>query len=175
MAKSLIRAVLAQAIVQEILVAFKGVADRLPFMATLSPEERLTMPKTGRKRLAFVQKAAEVVRQNSGLCPKDFDGDRFVGSADLLSALMPVFLAIQKLLEGVDDTMLQVGSDSYTQALDVYDFVKRLTKRVPGLDTAKGELARLLKESNTLDPTEPRKPRGRKAVTVPVTTDPPKA
>jgi len=110
-----------------------SIRERLPFLIDLSPQERRELPKMGDRSRAFVAKTLEVSKQNSGFLARAFDLDEFERDVHLYNELYAIHVALAQLTELVDDTLVAVGSDAYTAALEAYAAAKA-AKHGDGLD-----------------------------------------
>lgn len=107
-----------------IMTLLDEVKSHLPFLLNLTPEERHTLPKMGDKTRAFVAKALEVATQNPDILPRSFDLEEMRRDLELYEALQPLALALTQLLELVNDTSMEAGSEAYVAALMVYQYAK---------------------------------------------------
>jgi hypothetical protein len=95
----------------------------------------------GDKSLAFVGKALEYAKQNPGLVPTFLDLPESEKDFELVKALNNVLKPLAQLVEKLDDTTLQAGSEAYTAALIFYNAVKGAAKAgVPGTKSVYDDL-----------------------------------
>jgi hypothetical protein len=126
---------------KEIMDAIKTIKDKLPFLIDLSNEERRNLLKLGDKSRAFVDKAVEVGSQNVNLLPRSFDLEEFQRDVQLFSDLNRIRIAFSQLGELIDDTLIAVGSDAYSAALEVYTYMK-VADTGAGLDELKAMMSK---------------------------------
>ncbi|MEH2070499.1 MAG: hypothetical protein V7K47_20455 [Nostoc sp.] len=131
--------------IQEIKAALHKVQQKLPFLVTLSPEERRKLVKMGDKSLAFVNNSVTAAQSNREILPATFDVEELVQDYQLAAALTELLISIQQLSEQVDDTLMAVGSEAMTSSLTVYDYVKTASKKTPGLKTVAEQLGERFK------------------------------
>ncbi|MFN6470167.1 MAG: hypothetical protein RMY36_010895 [Nostoc sp. SerVER01] len=131
--------------IQEIKAALQKVQQKLPFLVTLSAEERRKLVKMGDKSLAFVNNSITAAQSNREILPATFDVDELVRDYQLASALTELLISMQQLTEQVDDTLMAVGSEAMTGSLTVYDYVKTASKKTPGLKTVAEQLGERFK------------------------------
>ncbi|WGV24194.1 hypothetical protein [Halotia branconii] len=131
--------------IKEIKTALQTIQDKLPFLVTLSPDERRKMLKMGDKSLAFVNNSVSAAKSNPEILPASFDVEELVGDYQLATALNEVLISMYQLAEQVDDTLLAVGSEAMTSSLTVYDYVKTAAKKTPGLKTVAEQLGERFK------------------------------
>jgi hypothetical protein len=145
MAYQNITASLTPADIQEIKAAFATIQKKLPFIVTLSAEERRKLFKMGDKRLAFVNTSLIAAQSNRDILPASFDLDEFVRDYQLAANLTEVLIGLRQLTEQVDDTLMAVGSEAMGSSLTVYDYVKTAAKKTPGLKTIAEQLGERFK------------------------------
>ena len=138
--------------IQEIKAALQTIQKKLPFLITLSNEERRRLLKMGDKSLAFVNNSVTAAQSNREILPASFDVEELVRDYQLASALTEVLTSIRQLNEQVDDTLLAVGSDAMTSSLTVYDYVKTAAKKTPGLKTVAEQLGERFKAIKNKSP-----------------------
>ena len=118
---------------QQIKAALQTIQKKLPFLITLSTEERRRLFKMGDKSLAFVNNSLTAAQSNPDILPASFDLEEFVRDYQLAATLTELLIALRQLSEQVDDTLLAVGSEAMSSSLTVYDYVKTAAKKTPGL------------------------------------------
>jgi hypothetical protein len=140
-----INAALSDAELQEIKQAIATVQKKLPFLITLSADERKRLYKMGDKRLAFVQNSLNAAQSNRNILPASFDLDGFASDYRLTSNLGELLMMLRQLTEQVDDTLMAVSSEAMGSSLTVYDYVKTAAKKTPGLKAIAEQLGTLFK------------------------------
>jgi hypothetical protein len=128
----------------------------LPFLIGLSNADKRKITKMGEKSRTFVDRALSVAKQNPDILPTRFDIEEFERDVDLYNTLYPINTALSKLNELVDSTLMAVGSDAYTTALDVYALAK-ISKGVTGLEDLRSALGNRFRgnaKNNNLENTE---------------------
>ena len=145
MAYQNITASLSPADIQEIKAAFATIQAKLPFLVTLSAEERRSLFKMGDKRLTFVNTSLIAAQSNRDILPATFDLDEFVRDYQLAISLTELLIGLQQLTEQVDDTLMAVGSEAMSSSLTIYDYVKTAAKKTPGLKTIAEQLGEQFK------------------------------
>jgi hypothetical protein len=117
------------------------IENNLPPLISLTAEQRQATPKMGDKTLAFVYKALEYAKQNPELVPAFLDLTEVEKDVELVKALNNVLKPLAQLVEKLDDTTLQAGSEAYTAALVFYNSVKGAAKAgVPGTKSVYDDL-----------------------------------
>jgi hypothetical protein len=140
-----IAATLSPQDIQEIKAALQTVQKKMPFLITLSTEERRKLVKMGDKSLAFVNNSITAAQSNREILPATFDVEELVQDYQLAAALTELLTSMQQLTEQVDDTLMAVGSEAMTSSLTVYDYVKTASKKTPGLKTVAEQLGERFK------------------------------
>ncbi|MBF2004755.1 MAG: hypothetical protein IGS49_04640 [Chlorogloeopsis fritschii C42_A2020_084] len=140
MAYQNINATLSEKDIQEIKAALQTIQQKLPFLITLSSQERRKLFKMGDKSLAFVNNSLTAAQSNRDILPASFDVEEFVRDYQLANSLTELLLGLRQLTEKVDDTLLAVGSEAMSSSLTVYDYVKTAAKKTPGLKTLAEQL-----------------------------------
>jgi hypothetical protein len=131
--------------IQEIKAALQTIQKKLPFLITLTTEERRKLVKMGDKSLAFVNNSVAAAQSNRDILPASFDVEELVRDYQLTTTLTELLTSMRQLTEQVDDTLLAVGSDTMTSSLTVYDYVKTAAKKTPGLKTIAEQLGERFK------------------------------
>ncbi|MFK0732668.1 MAG: hypothetical protein HEQ35_20705 [Gloeotrichia echinulata IR180] len=131
--------------IQEIKAALQTIQKKLPFLVTLSAEERRKLVKMGDKSLAFVNNSVTAAQSNREILPASFDVEEFVRDYQLATSLTEILISMRQVSEQVDDTLLAVGSEAMTSSLTVYDYVKTAAKKTPGLKTVAEQLGERFK------------------------------
>jgi hypothetical protein len=137
--QNLISATLSSADRDAALADLAAFDAKLPFLLGLSVTDRVELQKMGNTRRAFVEQTVNIAAQNPQVFPASFDVAEFQKDMDLYLQLAPIMDAIQLRYEKVNDTMLAVGSDLYTAALEAYGYIKSAGKS-QGLDALRQQL-----------------------------------
>lgn len=113
---------------------------RFAELVALTPRQRRHLTKMGNNSQAFCLHALQVMQQNAGLMPRDFDTDSTTRDLEALEQLRPWRMRIAHLHQRMSDTETALGSDLMVAALQAYAFLKVAGTR-EGLDRARRELA----------------------------------
>lgn len=133
---------LSQTEAQDLLTRVNALEDALPFLIDLNLDERKAMVKFGDKSQAFVNNAADLVRQHPEILPPAFDLAAFEQEVDLLAALLPIRHALENLLGRLQDTTYALGSDTYTASLHIYTYAKTANLMTGALEDAMDDLGK---------------------------------
>ena len=121
--------------------AIAVIIDNLPVLINLKEEERQALPKMGDKTVAFVSKTLAYAMQNPRVVPAFLEMPEFEKDVNAVIDLRKVLIPLQQLVEELDDTTLQAGSEAYTAALVFYSAVKGAAKAgEPGMKTIYADL-----------------------------------
>jgi hypothetical protein len=158
MNQNLISSTLTAQAVTDILAAVATIRTKLPFLISLSPEERKRLANITEESQGVVLAALNFAAQHPEAIPATFNLAEFNKDGALLSPLQQVTSAISQLDRDADDTLRALHSDLYGEFLDIYAFAKA-TNRNGGYDefinSVKGRFARgPRKKANPTPPTQ---------------------
>ena len=100
----------------------------LPHLKTLSPEDRMEMPKMGNKTISFVQKTVEHCEANPELVPNFMDVAELATDLRSVEALRVLYQPLLRVTEGISDTIILAGSEAFSAALMFYNSIKYAKK-----------------------------------------------
>lgn len=100
----------------------------LPYLISLSPEERRTLPKISDKTIAFVTKVIGYVTTNPEFSPPYLSAPELKKDVEAVTLLRSFFTPLEQYTIGLDDTMMEAGSEAYVMALSYYNSVKQAAK-----------------------------------------------
>ncbi|MCU7810698.1 MAG: hypothetical protein KZQ77_05610 [Candidatus Thiodiazotropha sp. (ex Notomyrtea botanica)] len=143
MPQNLVSAELDESEQQAILATIQQLQS-LPFLIGLSNKKKRSLNKMGDKSRAFVDSALNIVKQNPDILPATLDVAELEKDILFYERLYPINIALSKLSELVDSTLIAAGSDAYTGALDVYAYAK-INSGVSGLEELRGMLGNRFK------------------------------
>lgn len=138
MSQNLISLSLSAEQVDSVGKALEVLETNLKGLLSLSVDDRQELRKMGPKSETFARKAYDVLMQEQGILPRNFDLDEFGADLRALDQLRPVVARLSALALRADDTEMALGSDIYNAALEGYRFAK-----AAGKGTALDELASL--------------------------------
>jgi len=98
--------------------------SHLAGLIALPPDQRRQLTKMGDKSEAFCRQAVNVMGENPGILPRNFDLDGLRRDLALLDTLRPRALRLTRLHERMRDTETALGSDLMTNGLEGYAFLK---------------------------------------------------
>ena len=118
---------------QAIKDAFATIKQKLPFLASLTVDERKSTFKAGPNSLSFVQNALTAAEGHPDIFPNSFSTPAFRKDVDLFSVLTELGTSAESLSSQIDDTRLAVGGEAMQQGSQVYTYVKAAADTTPGL------------------------------------------
>jgi hypothetical protein len=114
-----------------------------PYLIALSPEERRTIPKMSDKTMPFVEKTLEYCQTAPQFAPTYMDREALAGDMKVTQQLTPLLRTTIALNDGLDDTTMEAGAESYVNALSYYNSVKQAAKmNVPGAKSIYDDLSK---------------------------------
>lgn len=150
-----ISASVSDANVQAVKDAVATIQTKLPFLISLTPDERKGLFKAGPNSLSFVQNALQAAENNPDIFPKSFDVDEFSSDVDLFAVLTDLNTVVSQLASEIDDTRLAVGSEAMNEATQVYNYVKAAVKTSPGLKPVADQLGERFQKASPPKPATP--------------------
>ena len=118
---------------QAIKDAFATIKQKLPFLVSLTVDERKSTFKAGPNSLSFVQNALTAAEGHPDIFPNSFSTTAFRKDVDLFSVLTELGTSAESLSSQIDDTRLAVGGEAMQQGSQVYTYVKAAADTTPGL------------------------------------------
>jgi hypothetical protein len=149
MSYSNISATLKPADIDAIAQAVEAIRSKLPFGITLSPEERMALPKLGTKSGGFVADTLAAVQAHPDILPGSFDKEEFEGDAALFESMLQVYAMVAPVAEMVEQTTMAVGSEAFAEARQVYQYVKTAAQTTPGLQSVAGKLGERFQQTRS--------------------------
>ena len=120
--------------------AFTQLETQLTGLLALTPDTRRQLNKMGDKSEAFCRQAVNILSENPGILPRDFDLEALQRDLAMLDALRPRMIRLAKLYKRMQDSDMALGSDLMTASLEGYSFLK-VAGKGKGLDDLKKMLA----------------------------------
>jgi hypothetical protein len=148
-----ISATVADADVQAIKAAVATIQQKLPFLVSLTADERKGIFKAGPNSLSFVQNAQQAAQNNPDIFPKSFDAVEFSSDVNLFAVLTDINTTVAQLASEIDDTRLAVGGEAMKEATQVYNYVKTAAATTPGLKPVADQLGQRFQKASAAQPT----------------------
>jgi len=133
MAQNLISALLSGEAIAEIQQHLEGIKSKLPFLLSLSAEEKAALLILGNVYKPLVNKAGEAVEHYPQILSGTFNINEFKQDYALLKAFETVVRQVRDLAITVEDTNTAIGSDLLSASFEVYGEVQKHKNSVPGL------------------------------------------
>lgn len=99
-----------------------------PYLIALRPEERQRGLKMSDKSLPFVEKAAEYAKTCPDFTPPYMEVEELAIDIKAVNDLTQVYRQVDQLCQGLNDTIMQSGSEAFAEALAYYNSVKQAAK-----------------------------------------------
>jgi hypothetical protein len=96
----------------------------LPHLKTLTPQERVELPKMGDKTVSFVTKALEYGQAHKDLVPAYLDLPALAVDVKAVERLRNFAQVLNPLSDALNDSLMLSGSEAYQGALVFYANVK---------------------------------------------------
>ena len=120
----------------------KEVEILLPFMVNLTTQERMTLPKMGKKTLDFVERTLLYAKEHPKYVPPFLDVGGQQRDMTLLKQVQRVLGVLEPFWEKLRDTYMVLGAEAYTASRVFYNSVKGAAKAgEPGSDVIVKDLA----------------------------------
>ncbi|MBN2093501.1 hypothetical protein JW964_28005 [candidate division KSB1 bacterium] len=119
-----VSAELAQQALEEILKGINQITQNLPFLITLTTDEKKSLPKFGDKSVAFVKRSYELAQQHKNILPASFELAEMGRDINLYEKLYSIQQPLRTLFEKIEDTLQELGAESYSSALYIYALIK---------------------------------------------------
>lgn len=115
--------------IDTILQALTAVRAQLPFLVTLTPQERKELPKLGEKTVGFDEKCVSYMQSNPELLPGFVDIAEVQKDRDLRTQLLRFAADLQSLAQQVDDSLTVLGSEILMADLAYYQSAREAARR----------------------------------------------
>jgi hypothetical protein len=115
--------------VTDILGAVTAISSKLPFLVTLSPQERRELPKMGDKSIGFDDKCRTYMGSHPEFLPGFVDVNEVNKDRELRQQIMRFYVSLIALTDQVDDTLQVVSSEAWMADLAYYQSVREAAKR----------------------------------------------
>jgi hypothetical protein len=113
-----------------------------PRLISLTPDERLQLPKMGDKSIPFVTKGAEYLNVPGNPVPPYINSEDLKIDLKAFETLRQIRQIAQPIVDLLDDTMLLCGSEAYVSVLAFYNYLQGAAKmNVPGAKTIYEDLS----------------------------------
>ncbi|KJF41883.1 hypothetical protein LH29_23420 [Draconibacterium sediminis] len=95
-----------------------------PKLVSLTTDERKEMPKMVDKTVAFVSKALDYGEEYSNYIPDFIDVPEAKTDFRAVQTMRTFYTQLERLTNGLDDSMTLAGSEAYSSALSIYKVLK---------------------------------------------------
>ena len=121
--------------VEEIKALLAQVEEKLPFLISLTADERTQFPSLNRDNELFVVETMHAAEQHQAVLPAYINTDEMAKDLELFQQLSRVMLRLNHLHQKVQDTMQIAGAEAFGTALVVNNMFQIAAKMgVDGMD-----------------------------------------
>lgn len=127
-----------------------------PYLIALTPDERRTIPKMSDKTLPFVEKTLDYTTSDPQFAPPYMNKQELANDMKVVGQLVPLLRTVEQLNNGLDDTIMAAGGESYVNALGYYNSVKQAAKmNIPGAKAIYEDLKKRFESNGSRKKPEP--------------------
>jgi len=127
----------------------------LPFLQTLTADDRMGLYKMGPKRLAWVMECLQAANNHPEVLPTFFKTAEFQRRFELARALADLRAVFKSLHTDLDDTTMGAGSEAANDASSVMGYMDAAAKTQPGLKSVAESLHTYFARANEAAEAEP--------------------
>ena len=126
----------------KVLEALTVVSDILkPYLITLTPAERLELPKMNDGTVPFVKKTLDYAVAYAGFVPAYINVSKLKNDFNIVEALAHILSPVEHLYRSINDTMTLSGSEAFVASLHLYNSIKQSARvKVPGAKAIAADL-----------------------------------
>jgi hypothetical protein len=124
-----VSAELTEATKQQVLAALATIQNLLPFLITLTIEDRKRLRKMGAKSVEYVQMCYYGAKTHSEYMRANFSLPEYKRDMDLTHMMQEIQVAVNMLNEKVNDTTMAVKSDTMVASDESYGMLKQAAKK----------------------------------------------
>lgn len=120
----------------------------MPFLQTLTAQDRIGLFKMGQGRLAWAEAGLEAAKNHPEILPGYFKVEEYEKDFDLARALADIRGVYESLFTDINDTTMGVGSEAANASSKVMGWVDDAAKTEPGLRSVAANLHDLYQRAN---------------------------
>lgn len=140
MEQNLISAVITAEELTAVNAAIETIKQKLPFLITLTVDQKKEIHKLGNTYKPFADNAAEAVNNYPQIMSGTFDKEEYLRDYRLFKTLSEIDGKLASLYSAVEDTLMAAGSDTLSSSLQIYNAVLQNQRKIPGLDTVAAKM-----------------------------------
>jgi hypothetical protein len=125
----------------------------LVWLFNLTPEDRKKIIKMGDKSVSYVRGVLAALKANPAVVPSTFDVTEFEKDMTLYDDLLAILMLLRPLFEGLEDTLVLVGSELIQQANAGYAILKEAAKTNSALTQTVQDLGERYSKAGIIEPT----------------------
>ncbi|HMY68429.1 MAG TPA: hypothetical protein PL163_17405 [Leptospiraceae bacterium] len=118
------KAALSDQALTDVMNAIDIIINSVPFLMNLSPEEKRTMFKLGDKSLGFIEKVVDYSEKYPDFIPNYIEKGQIRQEYELFKRLSMIYRKLNPLMENLQATQMEAGSELYEMGLLYYHTVK---------------------------------------------------
>lgn len=144
-------------VIAEVSEGLAIIVERLqPYLIALTPQQRHDIPKMNDGTVPFVEKSLAYAQSSPQFAPPFMDVEALLMDMKVHGQLTPLLRTVTQLFNGLDDTTMEAGAESFVNALSYYNSVKLAAKsNVSGAKAIYEDLKkRFERKSKTPEPGE---------------------
>jgi len=121
-----------------------------PYLIALTPDNRRELPKMSDKTIPFVDKTLDYTTSDPQFAPPYMDKEELANDMKTHGQLTEILRIVTQLYNGLDDTTMEAGAESYVNALSYYNSVKQAAKmNIPGAKSIYEDLKKRFEKKST--------------------------
>jgi hypothetical protein len=144
--------------VQAIKDAVATIRTKLPFLISLTVQDRKRTFKLGPDSLSFVQNSLQAAKDNPSMVPGTFSVPAFETDTNLFAVLTELNTVVAQLASDLSDTRMAVGGEAMKEAGLIYNYAKAAATSTPGLKPVVQQLGERFQKASKTPPTPPPTP-----------------
>jgi hypothetical protein len=152
---SRISAELSSADKQAVLTSISEAQTKLPFLVSLTIDERKSLRKMGQESIPYVEDTLRAVKAFPDVLPPSFDKTEFERDANLVVGLRDIQIAANALSEAINDTIMAAGVDAIAAADLAYGYLKTAAKNNVNLKQLVDEISKRFEGQGKKTPKTP--------------------
>ncbi len=131
-------------VVEETKNLLEQIEDKLPFLVSLTSDERNSYPKLSRENELFVEETIRAAMQHKSVLPSYIDSDEMAKDLELFQQLNRVMVKLNHIHSKLRDTMHLAGAEALATALITNNMFQMASKMgVDGMESVSSKLTEL--------------------------------
>lgn len=152
MPQNLVNSSLEDATVDSITSAIDGFYTQLPFLVSVSSDDKGSLLKLGPNYTPFADNIDTLVKDYPKILSGIFDKEGYFADRALYPKVEKLHAKVGAFFKALDDTKTALGSDIMVASIDAYTSAVQNKDKVPGLSTLVSKLQEFFKKRRTSIP-----------------------